>query len=164
MNKRYKEWADKSVAVAHAYWLLGMLWPEDIPEIACDALERGLDGEMICIAAGLNSPTVAEVCDAISMNKFWSELGCPEVSGSDVADWLAKHVCELVVSGKMSVQDAADELWNVFAALAYPNSASWSDLARLSDEYGWGEDLSKSRKEKLDKRGLVMVRRIVGRP
>lgn len=44
-----------------ALWRMGKLPPERIPEVACDALQEGMDNPLLRELAGLNGPTRREI-------------------------------------------------------------------------------------------------------
>lgn len=51
----------RTLAVNYALWRTGRLPPERIPDVACDALEQGLDHPALRYLAGLSKPTSADI-------------------------------------------------------------------------------------------------------
>jgi len=49
------------LAFSYALWRMGKLPPERIPDVACDALEAGMDHPALRYLAGLNKPTSADI-------------------------------------------------------------------------------------------------------
>jgi hypothetical protein len=49
------------LAYYYALWLMNRLPPEDVPKLACDALEEGLDSPALRCLAGLQRPTSSDI-------------------------------------------------------------------------------------------------------
>ena len=62
-----------ALAYYYALWRMGKLWPEDVPNVACDALERGLDSPALRYLAGLQRPTSRDIGNAL--DEACSQLG-----------------------------------------------------------------------------------------
>ena len=61
------------LAYYYALWRMGQLRPEDVPNIACDALERGLDSPALRYLAGLERPTSGNI--GKTFDEACSQLG-----------------------------------------------------------------------------------------
>jgi len=61
------------IAYQYALWKMGRLSPEEVPRIACDALESGLDSPALRYLAGLDRPTSREIGSAF--DDACSQLG-----------------------------------------------------------------------------------------
>lgn len=77
------------LAYYYALWRMNRLPPEKVPEIACDALEGGLDSPALRYLAGLVRPTSREIGDAF--DEACTQLGIVPASASAVEDRLSEE-------------------------------------------------------------------------
>src|SRR3974390_3194006 len=75
-------------SIIEAQMTLGLICSSDMPSIACDALEAGLDGPAIRRLAALESPTFFEVREILP--RAMLEMGLVQVSSGVAAIRLAK--------------------------------------------------------------------------
>jgi len=102
------------IAYYYALWRMHQLPPEEVPRIACDALESGLDSPALRYLAGLERPTSREIGSAL--DDACSQLGIlpapasvVEKRESDTWIWdatqIAKHISAQILNGTL---DAAE--------------------------------------------------------
>ena len=91
---------------------LDLIGSSDMPKVAWDALEAGLDGPGIRRLAALDSPTYFEVRDVLP--RATQEMGLATVARSVAALRLAKHRAqEILASGDDPLRHTRDfqHLW-----------------------------------------------------
>jgi hypothetical protein len=91
---------------------LDLIGSSDMPKVAWDALEAGLDGPGIRRLAALNSPTFFEVRDVLP--RAMEEMGLAKLDRSAAAVRLAKHRAkEILESGDDPLKHTRDfeRLW-----------------------------------------------------
>jgi hypothetical protein len=99
----------------------GSLISEDLPEIATDALVRGLDSPALRVLAGQSRDDVRDSADLFRV--ALGELGI-DLPDPDSAQWLlARRTAAGIVAGRISPARGATELW-----LAYPKVRDNGDL------------------------------------
>jgi len=107
--------------VAAWHMAVGRLASEDLPEIATEALVRGLDSPALRVLAGQPRWDVRESSDLFRV--ALDELGI-ELPDGDSAQWLlARRTAGEIVSGRIAPAPGADELW-----LAYQKVRDSGDL------------------------------------
>jgi hypothetical protein len=98
------------IAYYYALWRMHQLAPEELPRIACDALERGLDSPALRYLAGLERPTSREIGGAFDvacaqLGIFPASPGEVEQRQSDSWIWdatqIAKHISTQILSGTL---------------------------------------------------------------
>jgi hypothetical protein len=109
-----------------ARWYLGELSGEEMPGIACQALELGHDGKNLRRLAGLSSPVRRDVVDVV--DAALRELGVQApVAKRDAALWMARRVADEIIEGRIEPYGGACRIW-----LSYSSEASelehWSNL------------------------------------
>jgi hypothetical protein len=98
------------LAYYYALWRMKQLPPEDLPKIACDALERGLDSSALRYLAGLQRPTSRDIGKVF--DDACSQLGIVPASPKAVEqrqekEWIwnatqiAKQVSAQIVNGTL---------------------------------------------------------------
>ena len=95
---------------------MGKLWPEDVPNVACDALERGLDSPALRYLAGLQRPTSRDIGNAF--DEACSQLAIAPATDEAVeqkwiwnATQIARHIsAQIVVGNGFASLDDSD--WN----------------------------------------------------
>jgi hypothetical protein len=98
------------IAYYYALWRMNQLPSEEVPRIACDALESGLDSPALRYLAGLERPTSREIGGAF--DDACSQLGIVPVSAgavekrqSDTWIWdatqIAKHISAQILNGTL---------------------------------------------------------------
>jgi len=107
-----------SLARAISQFTLGKLSYSDLPDVACDALELGLDGPAIRRLASLQKPSYFGVGDLFE--KALQEMGIEQWSKRDAAVFLAKEIGRDVLAGKKEPLAGADEIWELCVAADYP--------------------------------------------
>jgi hypothetical protein len=89
--------------------IVGVLPPEDLPEIAQRGLERGFDGPNIRFIAGLNAPTLRETSAILS--RFFDELGTISMSQQDSALTLSRAIADDICEGLLDPYEGANVIW-----------------------------------------------------
>ena len=102
--------AANDIAYYYALWKMNQLPSEELPKIACDALESGLDSPALRYLAALERPTSREIGDAFDDACF--QLGIvPTSTGvkeglSDPWIWeatqIAKRISAQILDGSLS--------------------------------------------------------------
>jgi hypothetical protein len=103
---------------AISQFTLGKLFYSDLPDVACDALELGLDGPSIRRLASLqNPPTSASVTyrkgAAGDRHQTVVKARCSGVSGK-------RNIGRDVLAGRKEPLAGADEIWEICCAAGYP--------------------------------------------
>jgi hypothetical protein len=114
----------KSVA---AKWYVGELPGEEMPGIACEALELGHDGQNLRQLAGLRGPARRDILEIV--DGAMRELGVEApITKRDAALWLARDLAIKILDGRIEPYAGACRIW-----LSYSFAASelehWSNLA-----------------------------------
>jgi hypothetical protein len=118
-----------------AKWYVGELSGEDMPTIACEALEQGHDGTSLRRLAGLSGPTRRDIQKIV--DHALQELGVQApITRHDAALWLASRVANDIVVGRIGPYDGACRIW-LFYAFEAPELEHWSNL--VTDFEGAGE-------------------------
>src|SRR4051812_33321745 len=91
---------------------VGDLPSEDLPEIATDALVRGVDSAALLILAGQSSDDVRESADLF--RAALDEL-CIDLPDPDSALWrLVRIIARSIVAGRISPANGATEIWRAY--------------------------------------------------
>lgn len=103
-----------SLEYYYALWRKGKLPPERIPDLACDALQEGMDTPQLRYLAGLGRPTVSDI--GIAFDDAWKQLGIvptPEaVADAQVNEWIesaipaATDIAKQILGGSISPVEA----------------------------------------------------------
>jgi hypothetical protein len=110
-----------------ARWYLGELSGEEMPGIACQALEAGHDGKDLRRLAGLSSPARRDVVEVV--DAALRELGVQApIAKRDAALWMAKRVAGEIIDGRIEPYGGACRIWLLYSAEA-PELQHWSNLA-----------------------------------
>jgi len=97
-------------AYHYALWRMNQLPPEKVPQVACEALESGLDSPALRYLAGLDRPTSREIGGAF--DDACSQLGILPATASTVEErlsdtWIwsatqiAKHISVQILNGTL---------------------------------------------------------------
>ena len=115
------------VNLVAARWHLGELSGEEMPGIACDALELGHDGKNLRCLAGLTKPTRRDVSEVV--DGALRELGVQEPNNKrNAALWMARRTASEIVEGHVEPYKGACRIWLSYSAEA-PELQHWSNLA-----------------------------------
>lgn len=110
-----------------AKWYAGELYGEDLPGIACTALELGHDGANLRRLAGLHNPVRRDVTKLV--DGALRELGVrAPMAKEGAALWMARHVARELVEGKIEPYGGACRIWLVYS-FGVPKLQHWSELA-----------------------------------
>ena len=95
-----------ALAYYYALWRMGRLWPEDVPNVASDALERGLDSPGLRYLAGLQRPTSRDIGNAF--DEACSQLGIAPATDEVVeqkriwnATQIARRISDQILNGTL---------------------------------------------------------------
>src|SRR5215470_15208109 len=94
-----------------AFWVLDLIPTADLPRVAADALEVGLDSPALRILAGELHPDVGELERLFSnaLEEFKIEIP----SRSEAMMVAAKYYATAIVYGNMSPREAGGNLWGL---------------------------------------------------
>jgi hypothetical protein len=109
-----------------ARWYLGELSGEDIAVIACQALEQGQDGKNLRYLAGLSSPVRRDILKIVDGALQEWGVQAP-VTPHDAALWMARHLADDIVKGRIEPYGAACRIWLSYSSQA-PELEHWSDM------------------------------------
>lgn len=113
-----------------AKWTLGYLAPEELPDVATQALAEGYDGTCLRRLAGLVRPTRTEVGDLF--DRALAEIGAGPMPLDLAGRVWARHVAESILRGGISPKDGRIALFYLFWELDEPD---WlSDLLPARDD------------------------------
>lgn len=98
--------------IAAAYWSLGMLTSNKLPEIATAALLEGLDSPSLRILAGEYDPIMAEVGPLFE--RALRELGVLVPEPFEAGMRVAGYIGQRIISGEVSPYEGAREIWRMY--------------------------------------------------
>jgi hypothetical protein len=94
---------------AAAFWALGFLRSDELPGVAADALEAGIDTPSLRILAGERHPDVGELDRLFTRALAESQL---EIPGRPAAIMMAaRYYAERIFSGDLSPIKGASAIW-----------------------------------------------------
>jgi len=109
-----------------ARWYLAELSGEEMPAIACQALELGHDGKNLRCLAGLTKPARRDIAELV--DGALRELGVQApITKRDAALWMAKRVAGEIVEGRIEPYNGACRI-ALFYAAEEPDLRSWFTL------------------------------------
>ena len=119
-----------------ARWYASLLFPEDVPKFAGDALEAGYDGPALRRLAGLIRPTSVDIYPWI--DTALKEIGHVEPFSKEAAlVEVGRDVAERIVNGSLAPLDGCRILAGYAMCADYPPELT--GFFQLYDELGWGE-------------------------
>ena len=114
------------VNLVAARWHLGELSGEEMPGIACEALELGHDGKNLRCLAGFTNPTRRDVSEVV--DGALRELGVQEPNNRhNAALWMARRTASEIVEGHVEPYKGACRIWLSYSSGA-PELKHWSDV------------------------------------
>jgi hypothetical protein len=96
------------IHLAAAYWRLGLLRSERLPQIAVETLDGGLDSPSLRILAGERNCSMAT--GGPLFERSLMELGVPTLAHDQAGKQIAKHYAEQIVSGERSPHEGAGRI------------------------------------------------------
>ena len=117
-------------SIIEAQMTLGLIFSSDMPSIACDALEAGLDGPAIRRLAALESPTFFEVREILP--RAMLEMGLVQVSSGVAAIRLAKKRANEILERGEDPLKQTQEFERLWIDAGYP--FEMRSLETLDDE------------------------------
>ncbi len=93
-----------------ARWKLGTLVPERIPDIACRALEQGLDTPTLCVLAAMSEPTLRDIDGALQ--DLICELSLDDPNATVAGMSIAKQYAAQIMAGDLAPYDGACRIWH----------------------------------------------------
>jgi hypothetical protein len=102
---------------AISQFTLGKLPYSELPDLACNALELGIDGPSIRRLASLQKPSYFEVGHLFE--QALREMGFRQWSKRDAAVFLSKAIGREVLAGQKEPLSGADEIWELCCAGDY---------------------------------------------
>ncbi len=110
-----------------ARWYVTELSSEEMPAIACHALELGYDGKSLRRLAGLSSPTRREIEEIVAGALQEMSVDAP-MTKRDAANWMARRVAREISDGGIEPYQGACRIWLSYSSDA-PELGYWSELA-----------------------------------
>jgi hypothetical protein len=133
------------VDLVAARWYLGEISPDEMPGIACEALELGHDGKNLRYLAGLRNPARRDLQEVV--DGALRELGLQEpISKQNAALWMAGRVAREIIEGHIEPYDGACRIWLSYSA-EVPELEHWSTLAINYEAAAETGKLEKARQE-----------------
>ena len=124
-----------------ARYRLGEVWGEDLPDVAVDMLQVGIDSQAIRELAGHQRPTLRDL-DGL-FERVLCDAGQPLPSVEEAQRVLLSDVLERVIRGETDPGDGAYEAW--WRACKLPGDEhlreEWLRLVGLASEYEDHPDL-----------------------
>lgn len=97
--------------LAAAKMALGLILPEDLPDIAVEALKDGCDSPSLAILAGL---TDTEIADARCLfDRLLTELHVPIPSRQEALEQLSQECAKEILGEKTSPYQGAKKIWQL---------------------------------------------------
>jgi hypothetical protein len=118
------------IRLVEAKLKLGKLYPEDMPQLACDALESGYDGPILGEVALLYKPTSSDIDPLLPGLK--AELRLAEIDNRTASLRLAKSLACEILSGKLDPIPRLVRFAHLWRDGGYP--IELSGLGQLDDE------------------------------
>ena len=142
-----------------ARWYASLLFPEDVPELAADALEAGFDGPALRRLAGLIRPTSVDIFPWI--DTALKEIGQVETLSREAAlIEVGRSVAKQIVDGDLAPSEGCSRLAALAMLARYP--AELTGFFQIDDEPRWGE-YSRTQEER-DNAILAEAREFLGPP
>ncbi|HEY6969785.1 MAG TPA: hypothetical protein VJA94_11315 [Candidatus Angelobacter sp.] len=142
-----------------ARWYASLLFPEDVPEFAADALEAGFDGPALRRLAGLIRPTSVDIYPWI--DAALKEIGQVEPLSTEAAlIEVGRDVARRIVNGSLAPSDGCRILAGYAMRAGYP--AELTGFFQIDDEPLWGE-YSRTQEER-DSAILAEAREFISHP
>lgn len=98
-----------------ARWYLGEISGEEMPGIACEALEMGHNGRNLRRLAGLRSPARRDVVELVDAAVRELGLQAP-MAKKDAALWMARRMAVGIIEGRIDPYEGACRIGLVYAA------------------------------------------------
>jgi hypothetical protein len=110
-----------------AKWYVGELSGEEMPGIACQALESGQDGKCLRSLAGLTNPSRRDIAETV--DGAMRELGVQApIAKCDAALWMARRLAREIIEGRIEPYGGACHIWLSYSPAAH-QLEHWSHLA-----------------------------------
>ena len=98
------------VQLIAARWYVEELSGEEMPGLACQALEQGFDGRNLRCLAGLSGPARRDVAPIV--DGALQELGVQTpITKRDAALWMARRVAAQIIEGQIQPYGGACRIW-----------------------------------------------------
>ena len=94
---------------AAAFYRVGYLWSERLPQLACDWLAAGSDSPSLRVLAGETSPIMSEVGPLFELTL--KELGVSMPTELGALFVVAKSYCKAILNGNMTPYEGANVVW-----------------------------------------------------
>lgn len=101
-----------------ALWVLGLLETREMPNVAAEALARGLDSRSLRQLAGLPSKTDEDV--NLLFDQALKELNRGRMSKEEALKRNAKHISRKILNSEMTPLDGAKMIWKATSANPLP--------------------------------------------
>jgi hypothetical protein len=150
---------------AAGFWVLGLLRSDELPGVAADALEAGIDTPSLRILAGEHHPDVGELDRLFTGALAESQL---EMPGRPAAIMMAaRYYAERVVSGNMSpIKGASAMSWYLSTIEEAPESLQvFRGLASEYEDFEYRRD-AKARRilSEIEQQIVAEARKLVNAP
>jgi hypothetical protein len=107
------------IHLANALWTLDLLAPEDLPDVALKALDKGMDSPATRALASLVGNEVDE--GPAIFESALKELGVPTMNRKEAAREYAIAVSKMILFGELTPQDGANRLWEASIRVQDPD-------------------------------------------
>ena len=122
---------------------LGQIGPDELPALAWDALEAGLDGSSIRKVAALINPSRWET-DRLTQS-FMTETGLKSITSQEAAMRLARHLARRILSEGLDPLDYSRQFELFWIQADYAEKLQ--DVGSLDDEKGAFECMGRTESE-----------------
>ena len=119
--------------LAHARFVLRLVPPEALPDLACRALEAGFDSPSLRLLAGESSPTW-EPAAALARATF-AELGLATLSEAEAKLRVAQHWAKLLLAGDLTPYEGARHIADECCSARLDPDAPWDAFYSLASEH-----------------------------
>jgi len=122
----------KSLEEAAAFWVLGLLPSDECPNVATEALVRGIDSPSLRLLAGELRPIASEVDPLFERSLVENGIAVPDRQTARAA--VARYYAREMLAGSLSPWEGAERIWWDVANDAYsaPDWERYSSFVGLA--------------------------------
>jgi hypothetical protein len=97
------------VKLVQSKWILGLIFVDDLPDIATDLLSKGLSSESLVKLAGLSDQDSNKAVRLFGSS--FEELGFEKMSKIEALKIYAKYISSLILSSELTPKRGAELIW-----------------------------------------------------
>jgi hypothetical protein len=128
-----------------AKWYVGELSGEEMPGLACQALESGHDGKNLRYLAGLSGPARRDIVEIV--DGAMSELGVESpITMKDAALWMPRRLAGEILEACIEPYGGACRIWLSYS-FGVPELELWQNLATDYEAAVGTEGLERAREQ-----------------